>query len=422
METLNTLRYANRAKNIKNKVFANQDKSSQIITALRREIQELQIELQEYKQGKRIVEADGTEKVNDMYYENTMLQSENNNLKTRVKALQETNELLTTRNTQLLAERETAKWIRSSENGGDEENHADIETIVHTYIKEIEDLRVKLMEQEQTCAQLKRQQQRQSMNRLTVSPSIASHYEGGFETETSLNDIIEEARKDVARQRRIKKQLDKTFKDTSKSDTNGNEIDQNDVQNGEVNDENEEVDDEEDSTEDSEIEDLSGIINSEELASLTEQIDQKEKLITQLEKSQRQMNLLKQQYEEKLQVLQNKIVSTEQERDNVLAKLNAVGNKAQEEKVKKVKEEYEKKLNAMQLTLKQLQAARKQHAQSIKTQAVFEHQLRTVRNELEEMKKHKVRLVAKLKEEAQRHRENEIKINKKMAQMAKQDR
>lgn len=49
METLNTLKYANRAQNIKNKVVVNQDKTSQQISALRAEIARLQMELMEYK-------------------------------------------------------------------------------------------------------------------------------------------------------------------------------------------------------------------------------------------------------------------------------------------------------------------------------------------------------------------------------------
>ena len=49
METLNTLKYANRARNIKNKVVANQDKASRQIASLRAEIQALQQELSEYK-------------------------------------------------------------------------------------------------------------------------------------------------------------------------------------------------------------------------------------------------------------------------------------------------------------------------------------------------------------------------------------
>jgi len=50
METLNTLKYANRARNIQNKVVVNQDKSSRTIQLLRLEIQQLQLEIMEYKQ------------------------------------------------------------------------------------------------------------------------------------------------------------------------------------------------------------------------------------------------------------------------------------------------------------------------------------------------------------------------------------
>lgn len=53
METLNTLKYANRARNIKNKVMVNQDKTSQQISALRAEIARLQMELMEYKGVRR---------------------------------------------------------------------------------------------------------------------------------------------------------------------------------------------------------------------------------------------------------------------------------------------------------------------------------------------------------------------------------
>lgn len=49
VETLNTLKYANRARNIKNKVIANQDKSSKQMAALRAEIVTLQQELMDFK-------------------------------------------------------------------------------------------------------------------------------------------------------------------------------------------------------------------------------------------------------------------------------------------------------------------------------------------------------------------------------------
>lgn len=50
METLNTLKYANRARNIKNKIMINQDKSSRTIAILKQQIAQLQLELIEYKQ------------------------------------------------------------------------------------------------------------------------------------------------------------------------------------------------------------------------------------------------------------------------------------------------------------------------------------------------------------------------------------
>ena len=55
LETLNTLKYANRARNIKNKVVVNKDSASQQIALLQDTVQKLRLELMQYKQGKRMV-------------------------------------------------------------------------------------------------------------------------------------------------------------------------------------------------------------------------------------------------------------------------------------------------------------------------------------------------------------------------------
>ena len=49
METLNTLKYANRARNIKNRVVVNQDKASLQLAKLRSELQAVKAELLDYK-------------------------------------------------------------------------------------------------------------------------------------------------------------------------------------------------------------------------------------------------------------------------------------------------------------------------------------------------------------------------------------
>lgn len=55
-------------------------------------------------QGKRIVGEDGLESINDMYHENSMLQMENQNLRVRVKAMQETIDVQRARLTQILSD------------------------------------------------------------------------------------------------------------------------------------------------------------------------------------------------------------------------------------------------------------------------------------------------------------------------------
>lgn len=59
----------------------------------------------------------------------------------------------------------------------------------------------------------------------------------------------------------------------------------------------------------------------EDIADLSTEITIKQKLIEELEHSQHRLSALKQQYEEKLSVLQNKIKETEDERDKVLSSL-----------------------------------------------------------------------------------------------------
>lgn len=50
VETLNTLRYANRTRNIQNKVAVNQDKTGQTLALLRVRCQELEMQVLEYQQ------------------------------------------------------------------------------------------------------------------------------------------------------------------------------------------------------------------------------------------------------------------------------------------------------------------------------------------------------------------------------------
>lgn len=418
METLNTLNYANRARNIKNKVVVNQDKTSKTISVLRQEIQQLQLELMEYKQGKRLF-VDGEESVNDMYHENTMLQADNNNLRIRLKALQETVEHLTTSNAEILAEKELGKWISSNENS--DAGDLDINAIVRGYMVEIEKLRTKLLESEHTCEVLRKSLSR-SQARLSMSPvhnqsisvALDDFYGSTVDTDDGVQDLIETAKQDITRMQDVEARQRNRIRHTSDDSDSDFPLGLGSVE--EDNDQQNEASDDEDSSESDGG--TTAVQLQSDLAQLSMDISIKQRLIDELENSHRKLETLRHHYEEKLLLLQNKIRETQQERDQVLSSLSSVENLSQE-KVKRVKEDYEKKINDMTVELKRIQVARKEHALALKNQSQFERQMKTLREELAELKKTKVRLMNKSKEDGQKLKNMEQRKNRELAQLRK---
>uniref|UniRef100_A0A4W3HNZ0 Kinesin-like protein KIF21A n=1 Tax=Callorhinchus milii TaxID=7868 RepID=A0A4W3HNZ0_CALMI len=434
METLNTLKYANRARNIKNKVMLNQDKASQQISVLRGEIARLQMELTEYKTGKRIIGDDGVESINDMFHENGMLQTENTNLRMRIKAMQETIESLRARITQLLSEQVNQVLAKSGD--GNEE----ISAMIQKYIQEVEDLRIKLYESEAMNENLRHNLSRASArspylggtSTLSFAGSVLSH-------EKEVMDVLEVAKKDLERLKKKEKRKKKSVI-SENIDNEGTKVEERDTEEKEKNEleeeegqecsDHEEGDEEDAEDEDIEISESSDESDSEldekvhyqaDLANITCEIAIKQKLIDELENSQRRLQTLKQQYEEKLMMLQNKIRDTQLERDRVLQNLGSMESYS-EEKANKIKSEYEKKLQVMNKELQKLHTAQKEHARLLKNQLQFEKQLRKLQQEVGEMKKTKVRLMKQMKEEQERARMTESRRTREIAQLKKDQR
>ncbi|XP_053384729.1 kinesin-like protein KIF21A [Mercenaria mercenaria] len=461
METLNTLKYANRARNIKNKVIANQDKASKQLAILRQEIVLLQQELMEYKTGKRIVDSEGVETTSDVFHENTMLQTENDKLRTRIKSLNETVDQLTVRNTELLASQAMAALGNAAGDVGSEE----VVNLIKGYVKELEELRAKLAESELMVERVKRSRPA-SISRVAMSPMLSpvhssigmsQSFESPLSPDNHITTIIEEAKRDVKRLKKKKKvserhdsdkeneQSDEEKATTETTETVEGEVMEKDRSEKSEKDEAEEnVDvngnldlDKADSAEDSdddeeELEVLSSSSSSEtdsdgkdsdniheDLAELTCEISIKQRLIEELEQSQKRLYAMKVQYEEKVELLVTKIRETESERDKVLSGIGKIETNKSEQ-TKKVKEQYERKLNDMQNELKKLHAAKKEHARLVKNQSHYEKQLKTLQHELGEMKKTKVRLMKQMKEDAEKTKQFELRKNKEMAQLRKE--
>ena len=104
----------------------------------------------------------------------------------------------------------------------------------------------------------------------------------------------------------------------------------------------------------------------EDLADLSTEISIKQKLIEELENSQKRLNNMKVHYEEKLSLLERKIKETETERDRVLDTVQEHDKEAAQQS-QKIKAQYEKKINDFKDELKKLQSAKKEHNRLMRT-------------------------------------------------------
>uniref|UniRef100_A0A8I3P8G1 Kinesin family member 21B n=2 Tax=Canis lupus familiaris TaxID=9615 RepID=A0A8I3P8G1_CANLF len=438
METLNTLKYANRARNIKNKVVVNQDKTSQQISALRAEIARLQMELMEYKAGKRVIGEDGAEGYSDLFRENAMLQKENGALRLRVKAMQEAIDAINNRVTHLMSQE--ANLLLAKAGDGNEA----IGALIQNYIREIEELRTKLLESEAMNESLRRSLSRASARSpysLGASPAAAAFGGSPASSMEDASDVIRRAKQDLERlkkkevRQRRKSPEKEAFKKRAKlQQENSEETDENEAEEEEEErdesgceeEEGREDEDEDSGSEESLVDSDSDPDEKEvnfqaDLADLTCEIEIKQKLIDELENSQRRLQTLKHQYEEKLILLQNKIRDTQLERDRVLQNLSTMECYT-EEKANKIKADYEKRLREMNRDLQKLQAAQKEHARLLKNQSRYERELKKLQAEVAEMKKAKVALMKQMREEQQRRRLVETKRNREIAQLKKEQR
>lgn len=78
--------------------------------------------------------------------------------------MQETIDILTKKNTQLLAEKATNAWMNCGE------GNSDVTEIITGYLKEIQELQAKLLESEALCQQLRKNSSRQQQS-VILSPT-----------------------------------------------------------------------------------------------------------------------------------------------------------------------------------------------------------------------------------------------------------
>lgn len=307
-----------------------------------------------------------------------LLLAEVESLKSRLKSKQESIDKLTA----MIAAQRADEDLRNISNGSGIASDNDLTSMIQRYIMEIEDLRTKLYEAEQECQKL-RSKQRQ-LNTSLASPRKQLFLDTPPQPVYASN-VLQDARVDVENDKRKLEQLYSKDRD---EDDNGSES-------------------ESDSDEREQLE---------EIAHLTSEIGVKERLIEELERSQKHVENIKRHYEEKLECLFAKVKATEQERDQVLSRLTGGKRSAQ------VNADYEKKLTSMQGEIKKWQNLQKEHAIQLKSHANVSRQLENLRKEVDNLKQTKVKLVKQAKADSARFRELELKRQKEILSLKKAQR
>lgn len=446
METLNTLKYSNRARNIKNKVVVNQDKMSQQLSTFRSRIQELELELQEFKSGRLVVSEDGSVVVNDMANEITMLRTENDKLRVRVKAMQQVVESQSCRLANLIAEKEVSTFGHQDESTGqvvasDNDHHSEnkLSEVIKGYIVQIEELKSRLILSE-SLARLNPH----SPFRRAPSSIPHTHNQRGHQStllsSTNTDELLKIAKENIESLKLRGKRGSSLENDAKHSDRSKGPLAIQDSVCVDVSGE-EGDSSNEDSSDDTSDADTEGTLihplssddsdsdgdETESLASsvaeLSSEINLKQQLVDQLEKAQNNFYSMKSQYEDKMQLLQHQIKSIESERDRVLKDIGVQRVlEKNDEKTKEIKSKYEQQLTGLRTELRSLKSARKEHAKAIIKNAQHERELGVMKIELLDMKKQRVKMMNKMRSEANQRKLDDARTTKEIRQLQKEGR
>nr|XP_037291403.1 kinesin-like protein KIF21B [Rhipicephalus microplus] len=383
----------------------NQDRSSATIEDLRMKVQELKHELLAFKNLKRLVGEDSTEQYNDIMYENSALKTLNEYYRFRYKTLREDADRLTVTKTQLLTEKTTWEFMCC----GDFDTGDGVKALIKGYVKEVEEIKAKLIASEEVCAQLRNQLKRYEA-RTSMGPNSAVAVSGICDLSCSVDVTIATV------------VLPGAKRNTKPLPPKGNYEDEN----------REKMKDADVETDkniglegsDSEAELLKGDEQTfRDLATGTRYAFIEQKMIGEIKKCQCRKEVMRQQYVKRLIHLQQKKTEIEIEKNLIVSKMSpARASKNMDEKVRKIERDFEQKLKHFHGELKKMCSVTREHAMLTKKQTEYRRQAYKLKQELEDMKKSKEALVSKMKEESRRHQEAGKRCNQQMAQILKKSR
>ncbi|KAJ1281005.1 hypothetical protein BS78_04G275400 [Paspalum vaginatum] len=366
-ETINTLKYANRARNIQNKAVVNRDPNAAEVQKLRSRVEQLQTELLFARSGTAALE-----ELQLLQKKNSLLELKNYELNHELKEKELSCEQLAERarvaqleRDQLTLKIESARNGKSWDDIANADNDQDMD-LLKSYISKIQQLESELMRQNFSNACKHGLHDQLSMDRDVFLNDLGSGCEVGTPDASTL------------------------------------------LSSGEV-------DEEEKEREHSSMQDQL----DKELQELDKRLQQKEAEMKQFAKS--DTSVLKQHYEKKLNELEQEKKSLQKEIENLRHALTNISSST-DEGAQKLKENYLQKLNALESQVHELKKKQEAQQQLLRQKQKSDEAAKRLQEDIQRIKSQKVQLQQKMKQESEQFRSWKAAREKEVLQLKKEGR
>ncbi|AQK74805.1 P-loop containing nucleoside triphosphate hydrolase superfamily protein [Zea mays] len=361
-ETINTLKYANRARNIQNKAVVNRDPATAEMQKLRSQLEQLQTELLFSRSGSAALEELQLlqKKVSLLELKNSELNNELKEKELSYEQLAERARAAQLERDQLMLKIESVRNGKSLDDIENIDNDQDMD-LLKGYISKIQQLESELMRQNFSNACRHGLHDQLAMDQDIFLNELGSGCEVGTPDASSEVDEEEKEREHSFMQ----DQLDK------------------------------------------------------ELQELDKRLQQKEAEMKQFAKS--DTSVLKQHYEKKLTDLEQEKKALQKEIENLRHALTNISS-SMDDNAQKVKENYLQKLNALESQVHELKKKQEAQQQLLRQKQRSDEAAKRLQEDIQRIKSQKVQLQQKIKQESEQFRSWKAAREKEVLQLKKEGR
>lgn len=427
-ETLNTLKYASRARHIKNKPIINRDPQSALIAQLRQEVFSLKQEMMNYRQ---VINMDSSEEIKEAFakMKSGSLDDEDRKIKLKCQQLEkrvnqlniELEKYKTSSNSEeiemlnAIKERdiyrsklEKCVEILKENNLYAEDEEIKLPTLLEEYSKTIEKLKKDISVKDKLFKDLQSEYEN-LMQAYELDESM-------LRKKTEELEILKRSKKNLKLSENLDEFVIKNFDDYGRifAETVLAKIEKHEVNIEESSQELEETEETEETTE----EDPESSINNEQLVQVEGKIKEKEDMLKNIEEAFKELQNklleeMSQQYYLKIEELEKELRSTERERDVALERVRE-GSHAEKQNVA---ERFKSKIAQLEDKLRENQKKDREQNALYKVVETQKSQLSKLAEEINRAKQERVSLSKKIREENESHNKYKVQRQKELLQM-----